>query len=180
MRALEELLNAIAVAPEGDGLVLHGPMLLRSLGMPRAADALHLYADDPTDAAARIVAIVRAERDAWGPPVVREDGDARVVETTGRAGRAAVRIDRTPPLDPTPGWVEVWGGTPVLGVRPETEAAAALRDGRAADLAWLCADRLLDGDGVADQLAAWGNPAISLADAPPGRWRDRVAARLRR
>lgn len=179
---LDELLNAIAVAPEGDGVVLYGGMLLRALGMSRAVDGIDLYAGEatPDAVAARLAAIVAGDPAGWGKPTVRRDGDVVIVDIPGTSGRATVRIAPTPPLEPTAGWVEVWGGTPVLGVRPETEAAAALLAGRADDLAWLCADRLLDGEGVADQLLAWGQslPASTVAAAPGGRWRDRLVARL--
>jgi hypothetical protein len=150
--------------------------------MPRPADGIDLYAGDatPDEVAARLQVIAATDPAGWGKPTLRRDGARVFVEIPG--GHAVIRISPTPPLDPVAGWVEVWGGTPVLGVRPETEAAAAMLAGRDADLAWLCADRLLDGDAVADQLIAWGEPLspATIAAAPPGRWRDRLAARLGR
>jgi hypothetical protein len=151
MDPLSLLLHRFAVL-DPDGLALRGDLLLRAWGWPGAVDRLSFVRLDETPFLPRLQRVVaNRELDHLRFDSAAVDGDGFCV--TGPDGPIRVEaIDE--PCSPEPDWVEVPGGTPILGWRPESAAVWLERAGRDADLAWLARDRDLDPDFLAVARAA--------------------------
>jgi hypothetical protein len=140
METLPLLLHRFAVL-DPDGLALRGDLLLEAWGWPGHADRLSFVLLDDRPFLPRLRAIL-ASRELDDAVWTKIEGGP-VFQLTGPAGTTIVEAFREPCVPP-PDWVEVPGGTPIMGWRPETAAAWLEGLGRTADLAWLRKDRDLD------------------------------------
>lgn len=150
MESLALLLHRFAVL-DPDGLALRGDLLLHAWGWPGEPDRLSFVLLDDQPFLPRLRRVI-ADRDLDDHRYDRVDGDAGRYTISGRSGTVVVEAFREPCV-PAPDWVEVPGGTPILGWRPETAAAWLEKHGRVHDLGWLTHSRDLDDDLLAEARA---------------------------
>jgi hypothetical protein len=140
MDALDSLLHRFAVL-DPDGLALRGDLLLRAWGWTGPVDRLSFVLLDGRPFLPRLRAVM-ADRDLDELRWTRIDPVGRGFRLDGTVPVLVEAI--VEPCVPAADFVEVPGGTPILGWRPETAAAWLEGQGRTADLAWLRHWRDLD------------------------------------
>jgi hypothetical protein len=137
------LLHRFAVL-DPDGLALRGDVLLQAWGWTGTADRLSFVILDDQPFLPRLRRVL-LDRDLDDLVFDCVDPTGSLFRLSGPSGSALVEAIAEPCV-PEPDWVEVPGGTPILGWRPETAAAWLERHGRVADLGWLTHSRDLDDD----------------------------------